>query len=509
MSERDRIVAALALPSYTPGRKDLAIVASVIAGEDEALGTKAVKAILRAEPDAACRALYEGFGRVRDDAAAARVVAALGQVGQKWHEVVSRLIEVLDAGGTRARRAAVLALGKVGGNEARNALIAYASRELTPDHRRALVEALGKVGGAEEVISRLADGDDDRELRRRADRALLITERDRAREQPSAIRGDTAFPSDEIVVARCRSGLEDLLAEELGATEMERSAVRMRTRGPLTAFHRARTWITIGIERPLAEPTAPAIAAALLDAAPLLTALTDGAIRWRLDFATGGHRRAVVWDTAQRVRVAAPALVNDPTTTTWDVIAYERTLELRPRKLDDPRFAWRVADVSAASHPTIAAALARIAGARPDDVVWDPFCGSGSELVERGRLGAARLIGSDLDSRALEAARANLSGAGLEAQLALADALSFDPGPVSLIVTNPPLGRRIRGDAGALLERFVARAARLLVPGGRMVWITPAVGRTERAARDAGLTLDHRRIVDLGGYDAHLERWTR
>src|SRR5947207_4079330 len=58
-------------------------------------------------------------------------------------------------------------------------------------------------------------------------------------------------------------------------------------------------------------------------------------------------------------------------------------------------FRSRVADVAAASHPTIAAALARVAGTAPDEVVWDPFCGSGAELVERGRLGSARLLGTE------------------------------------------------------------------------------------------------------------------
>jgi len=520
-NDRDRVVAALAQPSYTPGRRDLAIVAAVIAEADEALGTKAVKGLVRAEPEPALAAVDAELARSlarSDDAGAARLVASIGQLARRPHlPSAARLITIADddAAAPRARRAAVVALGKVGGDEARDALRRFAARaDLLPEQRRAVVEALGKVGGAEDTIAGIAGADDDPELRRRRDRALLMSERDRGREQASTIRGDAVLADEVIVVARCRSGLEELLGAELEAagipvTEARRAEVRVHTRGPLAAFHAARTWLTIGIERPIAEPSAEAIAAAVIEAQPLLTALTDGAIRWRLDFAGGGHRRAVVWQAAQRVRAAAPALINDPTSTTWDVVVYETSLELRPRRLDDPRFAWRVADVSAASHPTIAAALARIAGVQDGDVVWDPFCGSGSELIERARLGHAHLIGSDLDARALEAARANLAAAGLTAELTLGDALAFDPGPVSLIISNPPLGRRIRGDAGALLERFVARAARLLVPGGRLVWITPAVGRTERAARDAGLTLDHRRTVDLGGYDAHLERWIR
>lgn len=524
LSVPTRVADLLSQPSYTPARKDLPEVARLAGSDDERLAALAVRGLLRADPAAAVAAVIAAAGAA-DEGAAARLMAALGQLARAHRagEATAHLIARLAAGERpRVRRAAVVALGKIGGDDARAALLALAGApDLAPDLRRALVEALGKVGG-DEAVARVAalaaDAGDDRELARRRDRALLMATRERAREAPSRIRGDAPLPEDATIVCRCRAGLEALLVDELAAAglaaRVEKGAVRVVTRGPLGRFHAARTWITLGVERPLAPGgDLPArIAATLAAAAPLLAALTDGPIRWRLDFAASGPRRAVVWQTAQAVRAAAPDLVNDPTATTWDVVVAgdEAHLELRPRRLEDPRFAWRVADVAAASHPTVAAALARVAGVRADDVVWDPFCGSGSELVERGLLGPfARLCGSDLDSRALTAARANLDAAGLRAELALADALTHDPGGVSLILTNPPLGRRLRGDPGALLEPFVAHAARVLRPGGRLVWVTPVAARTERAARRAGFTLDDRRTVDLGGYDAELERWSR
>jgi hypothetical protein len=83
--------------------------------------------------------------------------------------------------------------------------------------------------------------------------------------------------------------------------------------------------------------------------------------------------------------------------------------------------------------------------------------GSGLELVERGLLGPyARLIGSDLDPKALTTAEANLKSAGLERfELHAADATTFKPEGVTLIVTNPPMGRRVqRGDVAPLLDRL-------------------------------------------------------
>jgi len=185
---------------------------------------------------------------------------------------------------------------------------------------------------------------------------------------------------------------------------------------------------------------------------------------------------------------------------------------LLPRGLDDPRFAWRRRDVPAASHPTIAAALARVAGVRNDDVVWDPFVGSGAELVERALLGPyASLAGSDTDASALAAARENLGAAGFPARLDQTDALAHSPRGVTLIVTNPPMGRRAsRGpDLMDTLDRFVAHASSVLVPGGRLVWISPSPRRTRAAAARAGLTLDWARTVDMGGFEGEMQRWLR
>ncbi|HTM18970.1 MAG TPA: methyltransferase, partial [Kofleriaceae bacterium] len=219
---------------------------------------------------------------------------------------------------------------------------------------------------------------------------------------------------------------------------------------------------------------------------------------------------------ARAIAERAPDLINDPTRTDWEAVIDDGgTVELVPRGLADPRFSYRVADVPAASHPTLAAALARVAfadTAEPAaDVIWDPFCGSGLELIERARLGPARrLIGSDVAEAALVAARANLAAVGRSAELIAADALTFEPGPVTTIITNPPMGRRVaRGAVTDLLAAFVPRAARLLGPGGRLVWIAPSPRRTDALAAAAGLRLHSRHPVDMGGFAAELQLWRR
>jgi 23S rRNA G2445 N2-methylase RlmL len=438
---------------------------------------------------------------------------------------------------TRTRRMAAVALGKLADTadeEIEAALARAAQEERAPAVRRALVAALGRAGGraALEVLSGLSLDGDVAAVRPRAE---LMVQRTLAREQPSSIAADAAPERPVHVAARCRRGLEPILAEELaaisdGAPAIRRDApggarVELRLSRPLTALYQARTLLSFALPLPPrrirpGEDLADAVAERLLSrqAGAILRRFTTGPIRFRIDWVAGGKRRALTWKVAQAVQARAPDLINDPRESVWEVAVYEERdvvrVELAP-DLPDPRFAYRRGDVPAASHPTIAAALARIAGARPDDVVWDPFVGSGLELCERALLGPfRRLVGSDRDAAALAVARENLAAAGAEAaEILERDARAAPPmqPPPTLILTNPPLGRRVhrQGDLPELLERFVERAARALAPGGRLVWISPFPGRTEAAARRSGLRPTLLAPIDMGGFEAQIQAFSK
>jgi tRNA G10 N-methylase Trm11 len=214
--------------------------------------------------------------------------------------------------------------------------------------------------------------------------------------------------------------------------------------------------------------------------------------------------------------------VNDPSESTWEIsiqvekgtsTAWTLCATLVPRKLADPRFTYRVRDVPAASHPTIAAALVRASGVRADDVVWDPFVGSGSELVERARAGPCLAqFGSDIEVAALEAARTNLEAAKVQGvTLTIGDATSYAPPRVNRIITNPPMGRRVArdGSLAELLDRFTDHVAGVLRPGGSLTWLSPMGGRTAERAETRGFRVTMRQVVDLGGFGAELQVWTK
>jgi precorrin-6B methylase 2 len=513
-------------PGFTPRAHDLDALVDLLV-DDEA-EKHAERAIVRLGAVA-----VDGL-RARFEAAKpplrARVLRVLGRLASEEPARVTLIAALTDAD-AKTRRNAAIALGHASADGVEEALLQAWESDPRPEMRRSVAASLGKVGSSRSLaVLREAARADDAELARIGQRAAMMLERTESRGERGSIDASRAPDRPVELVVLARRGLTDLLVDELShvaAVSDVRSAgperVRARLVGPMAALFAARTMLAFRFPMPTESPregetVEDVVARAVTSdtARAVLATWTVGAARYRLAWAEGGHRRAATWGAASAIARLWPELVNDPTASLWEVLVETRQsfvdVSLSPRALDDPRFAWRQRDVPAASHPTIAAALARVAGARDDDVVWDPFVGSGAELVERALLGKYRtLYGSDHDARALEAARVNVGAAGVTADLKQGDALDLAPPGVTLIITNPPMGRRAVRTSGLAitLDRFVAHAAELLAPGGRLVWIAPWPERSRSAALAAGLRLDRARIVDMGGFDAEMQRWLK
>jgi 23S rRNA G2445 N2-methylase RlmL len=513
-------------PGFTPRLRDVTGLVDLLL--DESLARHAERAIGRLGVAAlgALRARFDGSA----PPLRARVLRAIGLFGQ---DPAARavLVAALDDGDPKTRRNAAIALGHARAEGVEDALLRAWDRDPRPDMRRSVAASLGKIGSAKSlVLLRDAAVADDPGLSRIGERAALMVERTESRGQRGRLDAARSPGTPVTVEILARRGLEGLLAEELVAAAGVLDAlvagpgrVHARLTGGMESLFAARTMLGFRFPLPtewLASERGPveAIAAAAsgTEATRIFAAFTVGAARYRIAWAEGGHRRAAAWDTARAIARRAPDLVNDPTASLWELEVRTTSrfvdVSLAPRGLHDPRFAWRRRDVPAASHPTMAAALARVAGVVAGDVVWDPFVGSGLELVERGLAGPhASLLGSDIEPDALAAARENLKSAGLRATLQQADALAQSPRGVTLILTNPPMGRRASREPGLaeMLDRFVAHAAAVLVAGGRLVWIAPSPKRARAAASRAGLVLAWSSVVDMGGFDAEIQRWAK
>jgi predicted RNA methylase len=511
---------------YTPARGHLSLLFALLAEPDEDQADGVLRSAARLGREAAEKALV-AIAEAKAPARA-RLASLVGRVASTDPSIVPSLLTLLDDAEPKTRRNAVLALGRLSHDDVKDeveaALIAYWEREPRVDHRRSVAEALGKRGGkASEAL--LADViTDDAELGRIVAKALLRLRRTERRGETSRIRDDVRPPKTLTVELHCRGGIEEILEDEAPETwkpkVLRRGVVSMVLREPLSTFGQVRTALWAGIPLP-SVPASKDLAGDIVKiltekgARDILRAFTEGAIRYRLAVEGGGHQRALVHRVATEVAAIAPELSNDPTQSIWEVRVVPRdgqvNVTLYPKGLVDERFSYRGADVPAASHPTLAAALARVAGIQGGDVVWDPFVGSGLELVERARLGAYKeLIGTDLDPAALAAAKTNLVNAKIQrARLLEVDAREAKLPELDLVISNPPMGRRVaRGeDVGELLVTVLEVAARRLRPGGRIVWLSPLPGVTRRAARELGLAPTYQSMVDMGGFEAELQRF--
>lgn len=523
-------------PGFTPRVDDIIALVELLL--DEELFKHAQASIVRSGP-AALEILRARFEHATPPLRGhlLRAIGAIGanrrnSAGSADEKVRSLLIGALDDSDAKTRRNAVIALGR--DREAygvEDALIRTWDRDPRPEMRRSIAASLGKVGSTRSLaILRDAAADEDAALARIAERAVSMIERTESRAGRGRLDGERAADMPVDVEVFARRGLEELLCEELkhieGVADVQvvgPGRVRARLAAAMQALFAARTMLSfrfpLPAERHLHDETqqeAIARAASSAAAKRIFTAWTVGQVRYRIAWTERGHKRAATWETARAIARRAPELINDPTASLWELVIASgggyADVALAPRGLPDPRFWWRRSDVPAASHPTIAAALVMVAGVRANDVVWDPFVGSGAELIERALAGPYRsIMGTDTNSKALAAARENLRAARVRAHLQRADALVHAPQGVTLVITNPPMGRRAARTPRLrdTLDAFLAHATSILAREGRLVWMAPWPERARAAGARAGLVLDSARTVDMGGFDAEMQRWIK
>jgi len=368
--------------------------------------------------------------------------------------------------------------------------------------------------------------------------------------------------------ATCDRGLEPVLAEELEALGLR--GVRAASRGAEFDAEQTALWtanvcsrIASRVLEPLVEGPAPSrralydlvaavpwtrhvgrgqtiavdavVAGSAVDNSVFVAQVVKDAVCDRLRADTGGR------PSVDRERPDVPIhvrLVGDFAMVALDTSG-ER-LHLR---------GWRTEAGDAPLRETLAAALLRLTGYDGTQPLLDPFCGSGTFLVEAaqtargvhpgrarlapggagfaflrarahdpsafalwlaGRDGEARaragialppIVGGDADARVLERARRNATRAGVadDVRVVRRDALDAEPvGVGTLVVTNPPYGDRM-GELGALGDLYAAFGDALKRRfAGSTAWLL--VGHRDHLAR---LRLNPQRRVEV--YNGPIE----
>ena len=443
----------------------------------------------------------------------------------------------------KIRRYAMAALPKIGADANAEAQMLRLLKENGGEReRRHLGRALEKIGGRA-TLAFMEQGEPLPELTQQKVQAAIAR-----RENPGTVELEALLPGKPAmqINLRCRRGLERIVSEE-AEEQLDPNIFRLGpvrpgcvTLNPLKPFslsmlYELRCFATVGIRIGLIENSSgsswqDALAGCIASpiARKIMLAATNGVPRYRVDFPARGHQRGTIRHVVQQAHALAPEILNDARRAPWsvDVIPVGggprkqrgAIVELRPRLYPDPRLAYRKDDIPAASHPPLAACMARLAAqASPDSdeprqVVWDPFCGSGLELIERSMLGGVRTVhGTDLDPAAIAITRANFEAADLENVSGKFTACDFRdaekaagiaPGSITLIITNPPLGRRIRvKDMRGLIADLLHAATQALEPGGLLIFTNPL----RDGPTSPSLKLEYRQPVDLRGFDCQLE----
>ena len=406
----------------------------------------------------------------------------------------------------QGRRIAAIALGKRGGAGAVEALRDALAREEMSWVRASMILALGKLGGdeARAVLAGI-------EARSEGEAEALRKARDRV----SGPAVGFSWRGDATMFASVPVGLEDVAIAEAGAgaTFVRRGTIALTSRpSGLRCIYDVRFLIAEGAVGAFAET------------------VKNAQVRWR-DWISSASDVLPYRFSLENVRVAKQefnellrlardtfspqGLVDSPSsyaamlrieadpdaTRIWLVPTFEA----------DARFAYRVSDVGASINPVVGACLARLVRRGDRSIVVDPTCGSGTLLIERALLDAGTtLSGIDISPTAIRAATGNVIAAGLAARIAVregdgGDATAWPP-RCDEVLANLPFGMRTEDrNLDGLYRRIVGNIARTLNPGGRaLLYTTHAKTVIALLRRTTKLKLIEERRVESGGVQVGL-----
>lgn len=168
--------------------------------------------------------------------------------------------------------------------------------------------------------------------------------------------------------------------------------------------------------------------------------------------------------------------------------------------------------------PKLARILVNLSQAKVGDILLDPFCGSGTILMEAAHLGFTNFIGTDLSDKAINDTDRNLKWLStnfhlptLPYHLVKADvkqlALKDIKNKVDVICTEPYLGAPLRGtesnetlakQATELKELYLAAFksfAKLIKKGGQVIFIIPRFKQ-----KNGWLTIDCAKEISTLGF---------
>jgi tRNA (guanine10-N2)-dimethyltransferase len=147
----------------------------------------------------------------------------------------------------------------------------------------------------------------------------------------------------------------------------------------------------------------------------------------------------------------------------------------------------------------LARCMVNLARAKTGELVLDPFCGTGSVMVEASFVGC-RVLGFDVQRRMAEGTRRNLKHFGVESEgLVIADSRKLPLTRIDRVVTDPPYGKSATTMKSTTKQivKGVLSSARVLLREGQLICI--ASPKTLNIAR-LGVELGYKHIESHFAY---------
>ena len=166
---------------------------------------------------------------------------------------------------------------------------------------------------------------------------------------------------------------------------------------------------------------------------------------------------------------------------------------------------WRKNLSSTALKPYIAHLLCLLSKPQKTDIFLDPMCGSGSILIERALMGKyQRIIGSDIDEKALKAAKNNIKQINKKIELHNWNAfkLPLEDNSINKIVVDMPFGIRSGKHSQniTLYSNFLKEAKRVLKPNSIVVILSQEISLLDKQINKTNnLTIRQKIRTNLGG----------
>jgi tRNA (guanine10-N2)-dimethyltransferase len=137
----------------------------------------------------------------------------------------------------------------------------------------------------------------------------------------------------------------------------------------------------------------------------------------------------------------------------------------------------------------MARCMVNLAHAKAESVLLDPFCGTGTSLIEATYIGC-RAVGVDAQRRMIVGTKKNLQFFNISAEgLVLADSRKIPLFKVDAVVTDPPYGRSsstLKSTTKQLVQEVLASSLELLGVGQRICIASPKTLNISRIGKQLG-----------------------